>query len=202
VSDETFYTGLTIYDSIGTLDGSIVSDRVYGLFNISNGANGTNPVGTTRLTETFWGVYIGRKGDTTGSTAADFFANSADIGGTAPNLTLASNLTQVYPDAFANQVFTNNFGATNISPTAAAVRVSGRVLIPKGRGIGQALVYLTDQNGENQVVLTNPFGYYHFENVLAGGTYIFIVHSKRYTFQPQVITVMEEMENLNFIAEP
>jgi len=53
-----------------------------------------------------------------------------------------------------------------------------------------------------QVTLTNAFGYYRFEDVGAGETYIVNVFSKRYSFAPQVVTVTEDLTDLNFTAHP
>jgi CSLREA domain-containing protein len=89
---------------------------------------------------------------------------------------------------------------SSFAPTAASVTVAGRVLAPSGKGIGNARVYLTDQQGSTRTALTNPLGYYRFQDVAAGGTYVLNVFSKRYSFQPQVVNVSEEMNDLNFVA--
>ena len=88
------------------------------------------------------------------------------------------------------------------APTAAAVTVGGRVMTQAGnRGLGNALVYLTDQSGATRIARTNAFGYYRFEEVGVGQTYVFNVSSKRYTFAPQVVSLTEEIGNLNFTAQ-
>ncbi|HEX8197160.1 MAG TPA: carboxypeptidase-like regulatory domain-containing protein [Pyrinomonadaceae bacterium] len=84
--------------------------------------------------------------------------------------------------------------------TVASVTVSGRVIQAK-RGITQARVYLTNQTGETRTALTNSFGYYRFEDVRAGETYTVNVHSKRYRFSPQIVSVNGEMSAVDFIAE-
>lgn len=84
-------------------------------------------------------------------------------------------------------------------PTAASVTISGRV-VNNNRGIAKAMVWLTNQNGVTRTALTNSFGYYRFEDVLAGQSYTFNVFSKRFAFSPQVVTITEEMSDLNFIA--
>lgn len=85
------------------------------------------------------------------------------------------------------------------SATAATVTVEGRVI--KGRrGVSKARVYRTDQNGETVTALTNSFGYYRFDNVSAGQTYVFNVISKFGLFSPQVVAINQEM-NLDFIAD-
>ena len=86
------------------------------------------------------------------------------------------------------------------SPTAAGATISGRVTNGK-RGIARARVYLTGQNGETRTATTNSFGYFKFSEVAAGESYIFSVMSKSYTFVPRVITVNEDLDDLNFSAE-
>ncbi|MCA1622624.1 MAG: carboxypeptidase-like regulatory domain-containing protein [Acidobacteria bacterium] len=61
---------------------------------------------------------------------------------------------------------------------------------------------VTDIEGQTRSVITNPFGYFRFEEVPVGETYIFTVSSKRYRFTPQVISVNDEISELIFTAEP
>ncbi|MGI8788302.1 MAG: carboxypeptidase regulatory-like domain-containing protein [Pyrinomonadaceae bacterium] len=85
-------------------------------------------------------------------------------------------------------------------PTAASVIVSGRVLTPSGRGLMNATVLLTDATGATRSTRTTTFGYYRFNEVAAGQTYIFNVRSKRFQFVPRVVSITEEIDDLNFIA--
>lgn len=86
--------------------------------------------------------------------------------------------------------------------TSASVSVSGRVLSPRGRGVARATVFLTGADGSRHSASTNHFGYYRFEQVDIGQTYVFHVFSKKYLFLPHVITINEETDNLNFSAYP
>lgn len=86
-----------------------------------------------------------------------------------------------------------------LGPTAAAVSVSGRVLTPDGRGLTNALVSLTDTFGNTLTARTGSFGYYRFGDVAAGQTCVVVVQSKRYEFVPQVVNVVENIEELNFV---
>lgn len=89
------------------------------------------------------------------------------------------------------------------TPAAAAnVSVSGRVTTSEGRGVLYGFVTMTDSNNNVRTAITNPFGYYRFENVSSGANYTFNVFSKRYTFQQQVVTVNDHISNLNFVANP
>lgn len=88
------------------------------------------------------------------------------------------------------------------APTAASVTVGGRVVTFNGRGIAKARVMMTDANGEMRTALTNSFGYYRFAEVEVGQTYIISVRSKQYLFNPQVLTILEELSDLDFIGFP
>lgn len=87
-----------------------------------------------------------------------------------------------------------------LAPSAASVTVSGRV-IANGRGLPNAIVTYAGETGERKSAMTNAFGYFRFEEVQAGQTYIFNVLSKRFTFQPRTVEVNEELTELNFEAE-
>lgn len=50
--------------------------------------------------------------------------------------------------------------------------------------------------------MTNPFGYYSFDNVLTGSTYTVSVLSKTFTFTSQNITPTGDLTNVDFTALP
>lgn len=90
-------------------------------------------------------------------------------------------------------------------PSAAAVSVSGRAITANGVGIGNAVITLNGGGLSSPMrALTNPFGYFSFESVLAGETYIVEISSKRYQFeQPtRVISVKDDISGLEFVASP
>lgn len=87
-------------------------------------------------------------------------------------------------------------------PTAAGVGVSGRVLTSAGgRGLVGARVTLTDQNGSTRSVITGRGGRYMFDDLEPGQTYIVNVLSRRFSFQPQVIQMNDNITELNFVPE-
>ncbi len=61
---------------------------------------------------------------------------------------------------------------------------------------------LTISNGETRAALINAFGYYRFDEVAAGETYILNAYSIRFSLSPQVVSVTEELTELNFMAQP
>ena len=84
-------------------------------------------------------------------------------------------------------------------PTAAAVRVAGRVLRPNGSPARNALVRLTDQNGAMRSVRTSAFGYFTFEDIQAGQAVVVSVMSKMYQYQPQLISLSDSATDLTFM---
>lgn len=89
----------------------------------------------------------------------------------------------------------------NIAPTAAAVSISGRVVTIDGSGLMNARVTLTDSIGNSRTILTKKMGAFRFDDVNAGEIYVITIASRRYTFQPQVISVNENLTEVNFTAQ-
>ncbi|MGI8639828.1 MAG: carboxypeptidase-like regulatory domain-containing protein [Pyrinomonadaceae bacterium] len=91
----------------------------------------------------------------------------------------------------------------SLAPTAASVTVSGRVVTAKGRGIFRAQVSLTDSGGETRRVYTNPFGFYRFDDVPAGETYIISANHRflQFTQNAQVRFIGEDTFEIDFLAQ-
>jgi hypothetical protein len=88
-----------------------------------------------------------------------------------------------------------------IAPVAAGVTVAGRIVAQNGRAIRRARITLTDAQGGIRYVFSNAFGYFSFDDVEVGGTYTVQAEAKGYQFQPQVISVNEEIGDLVITAE-
>jgi len=82
--------------------------------------------------------------------------------------------------------------------TAAGVTISGHVLAPGGGGLRNASVVITGFDGTTRRATTNAFGYYTFEDVRSGGSYIMGVESRRFTYATRVITVTDSLANIDF----
>ncbi len=98
----------------------------------------------------------------------------------------------------------NRIARLGFAPTAATVSVGGRVMTSDGRGIRNVVIRLTDSEGNLRTAISNSFGYYRFNDVEAGATYILTATGKRFSFsQPtQVLNVNDETDEVNFIANP
>ncbi len=97
----------------------------------------------------------------------------------------------------------SGWGIDLMAPTAASSNISGRIATENGRGISNATVELSDSSGNKMgQVVTGPFGYYTFENVESGRTYVVTVRSGRYDFAiaTKLITVTSDVGDLNFVG--
>lgn len=94
--------------------------------------------------------------------------------------------------------------AQSLTPTSANASVGGRVLTFDDRPISRARVTLTDASGNIRAALTNSFGYYVFDEVPVGATYLLDANSKQYSFSdsPRVLSVEDNLSNEDFHANP
>ena len=98
----------------------------------------------------------------------------------------------------------NNLGTMTVNaPTAASVSVSGRVLASvDGRGVSNAIVTLSDNQGRVRRVVTGRRGYFRFDDVEAGQTYVIAVRSRRFSFEPRIFSVTDDLTDVDFIPSP
>ena len=55
--------------------------------------------------------------------------------------------------------------------------------------------------GQVRTARSNGFGYFQFDDVAAGQTYLLSAQSKRYTFAPQAVNVQDDVVGLVVTAE-
>lgn len=87
-----------------------------------------------------------------------------------------------------------------VAPTAATVSVGGRVLSAAGLPLNKVGVFLTGSDGVMRVELSNPFGYYRFDGIEVGQTYVIMARAKGYQFVPQTVAVYDELTDLDLIS--
>ncbi len=133
-----------------------------------------------------------------------------DVSGTAPAGPTSIDFCGYPPvenevsDGFA-QVLATTFAAGTVNilgPTAAGVSVGGLVHNANGQAIPNARLTLTDPFGNVRTAVSNSFGYYRFDGIPVGYTYIVGVRAKDYSFTPRQVDVVDEVNNLNMEAEP
>lgn len=87
-------------------------------------------------------------------------------------------------------------------PTAAGANVSGRVTNSDGRPIKGVRLTMSDAGGNTFTALTNPFGYFSFVEVRSGATYMVNASAKGQRFDTRVVTVGDDLTNLDITALP
>jgi hypothetical protein len=99
---------------------------------------------------------------------------------------------------------TTNGSVTRFGPTAAPANIGGRVMTAGGKSISKVRVMISGGDLEEPIyVLTNGFGYYNFENLSVGETYIIEVKAKGYKFANPtlVINLQDNLTGTDFIGE-
>jgi hypothetical protein len=115
-------------------------------------------------------------------------------------------------DQFAGDIGTLNqwamivtpraFACTPLAPTAAHVSISGRVLGADLRGVANARVTVTGPDGQIRRGLTNAFGYFSVEDLIAGQNYLVEVTSKRFTYAPRIAHAVDDVIDFDFVPVP
>ncbi len=127
-------------------------------------------------------------------------ANTGILSGT-PTTAGTYNFTIKVTDAADGSSGAQAYVLNVFGPTSANVSVSGRVLAADGIGVRNARVILTSSNGVSRIVKTSTFGFYQFDNVAVGETYVVSVASKRFSFSPKVVSVSQDITDLDFTAD-
>jgi Carboxypeptidase regulatory-like domain len=94
-------------------------------------------------------------------------------------------------------------GAVPLIPdatTAGDASIQGQLVTKDGQGVSGAIVYAQDDDGGVLTAISNPFGYFTFEDLTVGKTYILRATSKRYDFQPLAVTLNESAAGVRIIA--
>lgn len=87
--------------------------------------------------------------------------------------------------------------------TAAGASVQGRLLTADGRGVTNATVVITNPaNGAAVSTRSTSFGYFNFEDLPVGQSYVIQVVSKRFQFPTQVLQLDDNVTDLVIEASP
>ncbi len=97
----------------------------------------------------------------------------------------------------------DTFSYQPAGPTASTAILAGQVLTANGSPIRNVLLSITSNTGEIKYARTNSFGYYHFQDLEVGQTYILSISAKRYTFAKPIrlITLNEDLTSEDFIGD-
>jgi hypothetical protein len=88
-----------------------------------------------------------------------------------------------------------NFNAENGGVSVAPAQsgsINGRLLDPRGIGVSQTRVMLTDTQGNQRSVMTSTLGYFQVSELQIGETYTIRAQSRRYRFSTQSISITSD----------
>jgi len=93
------------------------------------------------------------------------------------------------------------WGLQFFAPTAAHVSISGRVADANGYGLRNAVVQATDASGHVVTARTNAFGYYSFDNLTAGESYLLTPSAKGQHFTSRMVQLSDQIADMDFRAD-
>jgi hypothetical protein len=155
------------------------------------------------------GVEISAEGDGFGTALTDVDGNFTITGLPADGafkVTAFKQFLSVQPDALEVEPLAGDVTGVEFTafvPTSAAVSISGRVLTSSGVGLRNASLTLSESSsGVRKEIRTSSFGYYNFEGLEAGKTYVLEVRARGYTFKAPVrmVTAVDSISDLDFVA--
>jgi hypothetical protein len=92
-----------------------------------------------------------------------------------------------------------DIGAYEFLLVAAPFPIGGRVFKSNGRGLGNALVTLTAEDGTTRTVEADAKGRFSFDNLEKGKSYVIKVENSLVEYEPQTIVVTEARDNVNLV---
>jgi hypothetical protein len=118
--------------------------------------------------------------------------------------TTAQSIAGVRSSGGSYSLYSGFWTPDSFAPTAAGVNVGGRITTSDGFGIRNVAVSITFPSGEIRNALSGSMGYYSFDDIPSGATYIISVSAKRFTFDDPVRVrhVLDELTDVDFTATP
>jgi hypothetical protein len=93
-------------------------------------------------------------------------------------------------------------GEITVSETPAdSDSIGGRLITSTGEAVAKARVVLTAGSGETRFVYVDELGYFNFDRITPGETYVISVDSDSHKFTPQTVGAGQGMTQLTLIAE-
>ena len=95
-------------------------------------------------------------------------------------------------------------GISLLVPSSAPASIAGRTQYADGVGVGSVQIVMTRvSDGTLWTALSNAFGYFSFQGIPTGQTYVLTISTKRHRFpiETQTINLTDDVTGIVFIAE-
>lgn len=184
------------------IDSGLLPYTISGYFGGFAGQNDTaqltvsflNALNQATASQTIGPVTNTDRGNATGLLLRSFSGN-VPIGTRSVIFTLRMTHRQGDNDGYADSLF-----FSLLVPTAAGVVVGGRVVDGLGRSISGASVSLIGLGSGFRTARTNSFGFFIFEDVEAGQSFVLEVRAKGLTFESRLISTEDSVDDLLIVA--
>ena len=93
----------------------------------------------------------------------------------------------------------SGFWHYDLAPTSASVSIVGRVVSETGEPVDRAAVRMTNSRGATLTALTNPFGYFIFEDIPVGESYVIEYSARNFLSGSQIIVPMDDVSDLKIV---
>ena len=126
---------------------------------------------------------------------------SSDGGSYSITGTTAQNIAGVQSSNSSIEI-RGGFWQFFLTPTAASVSVMGRVVDSAGRPISGVSVSIEGAVGIPRSTRTTTFGYFTFNDIEVGRTYLLSASHRRYSFVPTAIVLTDTVADIEIVALP
>ncbi|HMO81428.1 MAG TPA: carboxypeptidase-like regulatory domain-containing protein [Pyrinomonadaceae bacterium] len=93
----------------------------------------------------------------------------------------------------------SGFWNYDLAPTSASVSIVGRVVSETGEPVDRGAVRMTNSRGATLTALTNPFGYFIFEGIPVGESYVIEYSARGFLSGSQIIVPMDDISDLKIV---
>ncbi|QYO65850.1 carboxypeptidase-like regulatory domain-containing protein [Leptolyngbya sp. 7M] len=93
----------------------------------------------------------------------------------------------------------SGFWRSDLAPTSASISIIGRVVSELDQPVNRASVRITNLRGVSRSAITNTFGYFMFEEIPVGESYVVEYSARGFLSGSQVIVPMEDISDLKII---
>ena len=210
VADNTATTsGPDIFGVITSQDYNHVENVTGGTFFVEYGGKETGTTSFMPLLNDVTGTdpQLGALANNGGTTNTHLPGISSPVVNTIPNGT--NDCGTVVTTSQNTAIRPQNIGcekgaAERLGPSASNASISGRVTTEGGRGISNAIMSISGGGLTSpRFIRTGSFGYFVFDELPVGETYVITISSKRFVFTnpSRLVTLMDNIGDLDFIAD-